>query len=228
MGFVRAILCLIPVVALLSHTAAAQTTPARPRAQFVTVDIEPSRTMPLHFKEYPVRQLVGREVGADPDRVHDYRSADGSTTVDVQNFSRNTRAIGVSVYPFGNRSNTSLMLRVARETLPIIRLSITKPGSLERYSLSDGRATDFGVGVISSDRPTGWAMGVHSFAAGGVGRISGERGSGDRLFAEAGGGISFGAIGFQVGIKIAYNRLKDPRPHSFYTVPMSLRGTISF
>ena len=45
---------------------------------------------------------------------------------------------------------------------------------------------------------------------------------------EVSGGISFGPIGFQVGVKIAQNRLKEPRSHSFYTVPMSLRGTVSF
>ena len=227
MGIVRTVF-LISATWLAPHIAFAQIATARPRPQFVTIDIERSHTMPLHFKEYPLRQLVGREVGVDPDRIHDYRTTEGSTTVDVQDFRRNTHAIGVSVYPFGNRSNTSLMLRVARETLPIIRFAINNPGSVERYSLSDGRATDFGVGIISSDRPAGWGMGAHSFAVGGVGRISGERGRGDRLFAEAGGGISFGPIGFQVGVKIAQNRLKEPRSHSFYTVPMSLRGTVSF
>jgi len=225
---VRIIFHLISAVVLLPHTASAQTTQAGPRPQFVTIDIGPSRTMPLHFKEYPLQQLVGRELAVEPNRVHDYTTSEGSATVDVRQFRRSTHGFGVSVYPFGNRSNTSLMLRVARETLPIIRFAINKPGSVERYSLSDGHTTDVGVGVNSSDRPAGWGMGTHSFAVGGVGRIRGERGTGGRLFAEVGGGISFGPIGFQVAVKIAHNRLKDPRPHSFYTVPMSLRGTLTF
>ena len=184
--------------------------------------------MPLHFKEFPLQQLAGRELGVDRETGHDYRTGDNSISVDVQKFTRATRAIGISVYPFGNRNDSTLMLRVSVETLPIMRFTTNRPGSIEEYSLSDGRATDFGIGVISSDRPAGWGLGAHSFIVGGVGRLRGERGNGARLFGEAGGGINVGPIGFEVGIKIAYNRLTDPRAHGFYTVPMSLRGTVSF
>jgi hypothetical protein len=226
----RLVFGLISAAVLLApHAALGQPTPAKlPRRQFVTVSIERSRTMPLHFKEFPLQQLAGRELGVDRETGHDYRSADNATSVDVQKFARATRAIGISVYPFGNRNDSTLLLKVSVETLPIIRFTINGTGSIEQYSLSDGRATDLGIGVISSDRPAGWGLGAHSFIVGGVGRVRGERGSGARLFGEAGGGINVGPIGFEVGIKIAYNRLTDPRAHSFYTIPMSLRGTVSF
>ena len=213
---------------LVAQTATGQVTQVRPRRQFITIDIERGRTMPLHFKENPLQQLAGRELGVDADRAHDYRSSDGTTTVDVQDFRRSIHGVGLSVYPFGTSSSSSLMLRAAYETLPVIRLRINGPAGTTAYSLADGRAYDFGLGVISSDTPAGWSMGAHSFAGGGAGLIRSERGDGQRLFAEAGGGVTFGPIGVQVGLKIAYNRLTDPRPHHFYTVPLTLRGTVSF
>lgn len=226
---VRIVFGLISAVLLAPHAALGQAPPAKlPRRQFVTVSVERSRTLPLHFKEFPLQQLAGRELGVDRETGHDYRSGDNSTSVDVQDFVRATRAIGISVYPFGNRNDSTLMLRVSFETLPVIRFTINTPDSTERYSLSDGRATDFGIGVISSDRPAGWGLGAHSFIVGGVGRLRGERDNGVRLFGEAGGGINVGPLGFEIGVKIAYNRLTDPRAHGFYTVPMSLRGTVSF
>ena len=48
---------------------------AAPRKQFVTVTIDGMNTLPLHFKEYPLEELVGKELAAvhtEPDV--DYRS----------------------------------------------------------------------------------------------------------------------------------------------------------
>ncbi|MBI4476061.1 MAG: hypothetical protein HY654_02745, partial [Acidobacteria bacterium] len=96
------------------------------------------------------------------------------------------------------------------------------------YNLRDARAYDLGIGFLMSDRPAGWGLGTHSFALAGVGRIRGERGEGDRLFGEAGGGINVGPIGLQFSVKFAYNKLENPRAHALFTVPMALRATLSF
>ena len=184
--------------------------------------------MPLHFKESPLQQLANGQLGEIHDGTGDYRTNDGLTTVDVLDLRRNTRGAGIALYPFGSSSGATLMVRGSYETLPVIRFEIKSPNGVEPYMLRDGRAYDVGIGIIDDDRPAGWSLGAHSFVIGGIGRLHGERGDGIRLFGEGGGGISFGAIGVQFGVKIAYNRLTNPRPHSFYTVPMSLRATVSF
>ncbi|MBI1873601.1 MAG: hypothetical protein HYZ58_11895 [Acidobacteria bacterium] len=202
---------------------------SQPHRQFVTISIDRPHTFPLHFKDHPLEDLTARALnevqgGGDVD----YRSDDGRTTVDVLEFGRRGRGGGIMVYPFGSRNGLALAVRASYETLPVIRLAIMDGGATTSYNLRDGRAYDLGAGFIVSDRPPAWGLGTHSFALAGVGRVRGERGDGDRVFGEAGGGVSVGPVGVQFSVKVAYNKLSDPRAHAFFTVPLTLRGTLSF
>jgi hypothetical protein len=201
-----------------------------PRRQWFTLFVDLQQQQPLHFKEYPLEQLVGQDLSElnEPGNPYNYRARDGFTSVDVVEYRKRTTGIGLTVYPFGARNGPALAIRVAREQLPILRFNIARSGVFERYQLTDGLATDFGLGVIVNDRPRGWSLGAHSFVIGGLGRLKGERGDGTRYFAEGGGGINFGPVGLDIGVKFAYNRLEDPRPHNFFTVPISIRGTVTF
>jgi hypothetical protein len=201
---------------------------AAPRKQWVTFTLDWAYTQPLHFKERPLEQLAGVDLGESRQAGVEYRSADGLTTVDLFELKRPVHGWSVAAYPLGAGNGASLMVRYAYEELPVIRFEIRNPGGSELYLLRDGSAKDFSVGVIVSDRQRGWGLGAHSFFLGGFGKLNGERGSGNRFLGEAGAGINVGPLGFQLGVKIAYNKLSDPRAHNFYTVPISLRGTISF
>lgn len=201
-----------------------------PRRQFVTVWIEMQEIQPLHFKQRPLEQLVGASLNEvqDPFDPVDYRTEDGATQVDVLEFKKRTRGAGITVYPFGAGRGATLALRVSRENLPILRFDISGPGRFERYTLTDGRTTDVGIGVFVNDRPRGWGLGAHSSIIAGYGKLKGERGPGTRYFAEGGGGVSIGPFGVDLAVKFAYNKLDDPRPHAFYTVPICVRGTLTF
>jgi hypothetical protein len=87
---------------------------------------------------------------------------------------------------------------------------------------------DVGVGFFVSDRPAGWSLGTHAFVLGGVGRLTGSRGDGKRYFGEGGGGLSLGPLGVQLAVKFGLNRFEDPVRHEFISVPLTLRGTLSF
>lgn len=216
-------------LAILLPGSIASAQDPRPHQQFVTLSIDRPYTLPFSFKKHPLEELTMRaleEVNGVPNV--DYRTPDGQTAIDVLEFGRQGRGAGLMVYPFGSRNGATLAIRGSYETLPIIRVAIHEPGSTSVYNLRDGRAYDLGVGFLLSDRPPGWGLGTHSFALAGVGRIRGERGDGDRLFGEAGGGVNVGPVGVQFSVKLAYNRLNDPRAHSFFTVPLTLRGTLSF
>ena len=49
-----------------------------------------------------------------------------------------------------------------------------------------------------------------------------------RYFAEGGGGIQTGPIGFEISAKFGWNRLSEPVEHRFLTVPVNMRATVSF
>lgn len=201
----------------------------QPHRQFVTISIDRPHTFPFHFKDHPLEDLTMRALDQVRDVAGvDYSSDDGRTTVDVLEFGRRGRGAGIMVYPLGSANGVTLAVRASYETLPVIRLAITDAGSDVFYNLRDGRAYDLGAGFILSDRPPGWGLGTHSFALAGVGRVRGERGEGDRVFGEAGGGVNVGPVGVQFSVKVAYNKLTDPRAHAFFTVPLTLRGTLSF
>ena len=219
----------VAVLAFVAPGAAAQTyTPEKPRRQFVSVSYGWSTTEPLHFAEHPLGDLLGSDVAAAQRERYDYITRDGATLVDVLEFKRRGHAMGITVYPFGMGVGTALALRGSIEQLPTIRVAFEGPGTLDQYALTSARAYDGGVGLFVSDRSRGWGLGSHAFVAGGLGRIQSDLGGGNRYFAEAGGGLGSGPLGVQLSVKFAWNRLAEPVDHSFLTVPVTLRGTLSF
>lgn len=217
------------VVLLLPSATVAQTyTVPQPRRQFLTVSYSWLYTHPLHFAEHPLEDLAGQPVSAAQMQEHDYETSDGSTRINVDEFRRRRIGLGVTLYPFGLRSGPTLALRGSLEQLPVIRLAIDGPGALDRYDLTNGRAFDAGIGLFVADRSAGWGLGSHAFVVGGIGRIRSDISGGSRYFAEAGGGVNSGPIGVELAVKFAWNRLSDPVEHRFLTVPVIIRGSVSF
>jgi hypothetical protein len=196
--------------------------------QWISVSYDSLRTLPLHFKDHPVADLVGRPMAEAQREAHDYRSRDELTTVDVLEFRRRGSGAGITVYPFGLTTGAALGVRASVESLPTVRLAITGPADVPAYTLQNARAVDLSVGVFVSDRAPGWGLGSHAFVAGGLGRLNSELGGGSRYFGEGGGGLNVGPIGMQLAVKVAWNRLDEPVSHAFFTVPVTLRGTVSF
>ena len=214
---------------LLPSFAPAQTyTPPQPRRQFVTVSYDWLYTHPLHFADHPLGDLVGSPVATAQLQVHDYETRDGATRIDVEEFRRRGNGFGITLYPFGLRSGATLGLRGSVEKLPTIALTIDGPGSLDSYALRNARAFDASAGLFVADRSAGWGLGSHAFIAGGIGTIRSDLSDGSRYFAEAGGGISSGPLGVELSVKFAWNRLPEPVQHRFLTVPVAIRGTVSF
>jgi hypothetical protein len=221
-------LALAAAVALALPAAVHAQSGPRPRRQFIAVSFDNFHTQPLHFDNWPIEQLVGRDVAEAQRQSYEYRSRDERTTIDVVEFKRRGRGFGVTVYPFGMATGAALAVRVSREELPVVRLNISGPSHVSRYALTDARAYDASVGLYVSDRAPGWGLGSHAFVAGGAGLVRAGLGDGQRLFAEAGGGLTVGPIGVQLAIKVAVNRLADPVEHRFLTVPVGLRASVSF
>jgi hypothetical protein len=207
--------------------AEAQSGP-QPRRQFVSVSLDSFYTQPLHFGSWPVEQLVGRDVAEAQRESYDYRSRDDRTTIDVVEYRRRGRGLGLTVYPFGMSTGATLALRVSREDLPVIRMNISGPAAVSGYALTDGRAYDGSVGVYVSDRAHGWGLGSHAFIGVGAGLLRSGLSEGQRLFVEGGGGLNVGPFGVQLGIKLAFNRLDEPVEHRFITIPVALRATVGF
>jgi hypothetical protein len=158
----------------------------------------------------------------------DYETRDGATRVDVLEFKRRSNGAGITVYPLGLGAGAALGIRGSFEDLPVIRLAFDGPDALDSYILTNARAYDVGAGLFVADRSAGWGLGSHAFVAGGIGRIRSDLGDGRRYFAEGGGGLSSGPLGVQLSVKFAWNRLSEPVEHRFPTVPIALRGTVSF
>jgi hypothetical protein len=231
---VRFLVIGVSAVGLLPSTARAEPQPtAEPkpkiRRQWVTVSLDWLRTQPLHFGSHPVEDLVGREVGEAQRQTIDYESRDGLTTVDVIEFRRGGSGFGLTVYPFGMTDRATLGVRVSAEDIPRIELRIDGPALVSSYLLEDARSLDLSFGVYVADRAPGWGLGTHAFLAGGFGRIRSDAfGRGPRYFAEGGGGVGAGPIGVEIAIKIVWNRLDEPVPHTFLTLPIVVRGLVSF
>jgi hypothetical protein len=203
----------IAVVALAPATAAAQ---GSVRRQWISVSYDWLSTQPMHFKEHPVEDLVGRPVEDAQRQPYDYISEDGRTTVDTIEFRRRGHGAGLTVYPLGLATGATLAIRVSYETLPRIEVAIAGPARVPGYVLEDASAVDLSIGLFVAD-------------AGGFGRVRTDAfGRGERYFGEGGGGINVGPIGVQLAVKIARNSLDEPIEHSFTTVPITLRGTVSF
>jgi hypothetical protein len=228
---VRARTCFLAGWLILAATAASAQTygvQARARKHFVTVSYDWQFVEPLHFADHPLGDLLGREVASAQREQFEYRTRDEAILVDVLEFARRTHAAGVTVYPFGMSSGATLAVRGSVERLPDIRLRFVGPAPFAAYDLTGARALDGAVGVYMADRSPGWGLGSHAFVAAGLGRITSDLGGGSRYFAEGGGGLSVGPIGAELAVKFAWNRLDEPVEHTFLTVPISLRGTVTF
>ncbi len=200
------------------------------RKQWFAVSAAWLNSMPLHLKEAPLEQLVGRELGTSQRTSWEYESRGdgGLTQVDVLEYRKRQRGLGLAVYPFGSSTGASLMIKGSYETLPVFRATFSGPSNVSDYELNDGKAWDAGIGVIVADRSPGWGLGSHAYVVGGAGRIDTNLGGGSRIFGEGGGGLSIGPVGVELGVKFAYNKLKQPVEHGFYTVPVTLRATFGF
>ena len=213
----------------LATSASAQTYAAtKPHRHFVTISYDFLYTQPLHFADHPLSDLVGKDVGSTQGDTYEYRTRDGTTSIDVIEFSRRTRGAGITVYPIGMSTGPTLMLRGSYEQLPRIRLAFDGPSPVARYAFTDGHAFDAAIGVTVADRSPGWGLGSHAFVVGGLGRITSELGDGRRYFAEGGGGLGVGPFGVELGVKFAWNTLAEPVDHQFLTIPITLRGTVTF
>ena len=212
-----------------SAPAAAQTyAEQKPRRQFVTISVDWLNTEPLHFSSHPLEDLVGREVASAQGDAHDYHTRDEQILIDVVEFRKRNRAMSVALYPFGLSSGATLGIRGSIEQLPTIRVAFTGPDAPGDYAFVDARAYDIGAGIYLADRSAGWGLGSQAFVVGGVGTIKADGREGSRLFAEGGGGLSVGPFGVQLAVKFAWNKLTEPVEHRFLTVPVTLRGTVSF
>ncbi len=223
------VLIVVLCAALLPSLAAAQPyADAKPRRQFVSISVDWLHTKPLHFLEHPLEDLVGTQVAASQFQDYDYETRDGQTRIDVLEFSRRGRGAGITIYPFGISVGAALGVRGSIESLPDIRVDFDGPGTLDNYRFIDGRAYDVGVGLFVADRSAGWGLGSRAFVVAGGGRIRSSLGDGTRVFAEGGGGLSSGPFGVELSVKFALNRINEPVAHRFYTIPVALRGTVSF
>jgi hypothetical protein len=217
------------IVTLSATSAFAQVyQPKKPRRQFITVATEWLNTQPLHFGEHPLQDLVGREVATAQFQDYDYHTRDGQILIDVLEFTRKGRGASVTVYPFGLRVGPALALRASAENLPDIRIAFAGPGAPANYALAGAHAYDFGAALYVADHSPGWGLGSHAFVGGGMGRIRSDLSDGDRVFAEGGGGLTSGPIGVDLAVKFGWNRLTSPVEHRFFTVPITLRGTLTF
>lgn len=194
----------------------------------MTISLDWLNTEPLHFASHPLEDLVGREVAAAQREAYDYRTRDEQILIDVVEFRRRNRAASVAVYPFGLSSGTTLGVRGSIEEVPTIRINFEGPDAPANYALTGARAYDVGAGLYVADRSAGWGLGSQAFVLGGIGRLRSDQGEGTRLFAEGGGGLSVGPFGVQLAVKFAWNRMTEPVAHRFLTIPITLRGTLSF
>jgi hypothetical protein len=213
----------------MAAAASAQTyTSKKARPHFITISTDWVYTQPLHFASHPLEDLVGKQVATAQFEAFEYQTRDGSTRIDVIEFSRRQRGIAVSLYPLGMSSGATLMLRGSYEAIPRIEIAFDGPSPIRHYALANGHAFDGAIGIMVADRSAGWGLGSHAFVVGGIGRISSDLGDGRRTFAEGGGGLDVGPFGVELAVKFAWNKLSAPVDHRFLTVPITLRGTLTF
>jgi len=91
------------------------------RKHFVTITYDWQYMHPLSFNHHPLEDLLGQPVREVHLETFDYRTEDGSTTVDVQEFSHRNNAIGATIYPFGSSEGTTLAIRARRELIELAR-----------------------------------------------------------------------------------------------------------
>ena len=200
----------------------------KPRRQFITIGYDWMMTQPLHFADHPLEDLVGRPVAATQNETYEYRTRDEQIQIDVIQFRKRNQGVSGTIYPLGLTTGTTFGLRGSIEELPVIQVNFAGPGAPPPYSLTGARAYDAGVGLFIVDRSAGWGLGGQAFIIGGVGKIKADEQDGSRIFAEGGGGLLVGPFGVQLAVKFAWNKLDQPVAHRFLTVPITVRGTVSF
>jgi hypothetical protein len=224
----RILIASLALIACASSAAAQEYPAKKPRRQFITIGMEWLHTQPLHFLEHPLQDLVGRDVATAQFQDYDYHTRDEQILIDVVEFGRKGRGTSLTVYPLGLRVGPALALRASVEDMPGIQIAFAGNGAPPAYSLSGARAYDFGAALYVADHAPGWGLGSHAFVGGGMGRIRSDQGDGQRMFAEAGGGLTSGPVGVDLSVKFGWNRLTTPVEHRFLTVPITLRGTLTF
>jgi len=207
---------------------AGQYQPATARRHFVSVYLDRQWVQANWFEKHPLEELLGQEVNEVHLESFQYRTHDNLTLVTVREFGHGATGIGATIYPFGSASGATLAIKGSLESLPTIRLSFSGPAPFATYELTSGRALDVGVGVDMSDRSPGWGLGSHAFVIGGVGRAITDQMNGSRYFAEGGGGVMFGPLGFDVAFKYTVTRFSTPATHTLHLIPVTLRATVSF
>jgi hypothetical protein len=223
------ILAAVFVCLAVAVAANAQPSPARKaRRHFVTLSYDVLYTQPLHFDDHPLEDLVGRDVASTQFEQFEYRTRDEAIAIDVVEFSRRSQGAGITVFPLGMNVGAALGVRGSVEQLPVVRVEFEGAGAPPAYVFTGGRAYDLALAVYLADRSPGWGLGSHAFLAGGIGRVRGDQRDGNRYFAEGGGGLSAGPIGVELSVKFAWNRFTEPVEHQFMTVPIALRGTVTF
>lgn len=225
---IRSTLAALVLLAVAVPSAAQNYSEQKPRRQFVTVSLDWMNTEALHFASYPLEDLVGRDVAAAQGEAYEYRTRDEAIRIDVIEFRKRNRGMSASIYPFGLSSGFTLGLRGSIEQVPTIRVNFEGVGAPPNYALTGARSYDVGLGIFISDRSPGWGLGSQAFIVGGVGRIKADGREGTRTFAEGGGGLSVGPLGVQLAVKFAWNAFTEPVAHRFLTIPLTLRGTLSF
>lgn len=227
---VRRRICFLAAVLLASASPAVAQGYTAPSARrsFVTVSYDWHYTQPLHFADHPLGDLLGTDVASAQNGAFEYRTRDDATQIDVVQFSRRQQGLTLTLYPFGMNSGPALALRGSIEPLPDIQLAFVGPAPFASYALTNARSFDGAAGLDMADRAPGWGLGSHAFVLGGIGKITTDAGGGRRYFAEAGGGLSSGPFGVDLSVKFAWNRLSEPIEHRFFTVPITLRGTLTF
>jgi hypothetical protein len=227
--WLRAALTILTFLALTVPAVAQDYAVQKPRRQFVTLSLDWLNTEPLHFASHPLEDLVGREVASAQLEAYDYRTRDEAILITVREFRKRNRAMSLAVYPLGLSAGATLGIRGSIEEMPTIHIDFEGDGAPANYALTGARAYEVGVGVYVADRSPGWGLGSQAFVLGGGGRIKADGGrDGTRVFAEGGGGLTVGPLGVQLAVKFAWNRLTEPVEHRFLTVPITLRGTLSF
>jgi hypothetical protein len=227
---VRSGICFLLILLFVyASPARAQNSSQTARRHFVTVSYDWHYTQPLHFAEHPLEDLLGTEVTSTQfDNIYEYRTRNEATLIDVVEFSHRQYGLSVTVYPLGMNTGTTLAVRGSIEPLPDIHLAFVGPAPFAAYALTNARALDVSAGFFVADRSAGWGLGSHAYVLGGIGRITSDLGDGGRYVAEGGGGLSVGPFGADLSVKFAWNHLDNPVEHRFLTVPITLRGTLTF
>jgi hypothetical protein len=198
------------------------------RRHFISIDYDWLYVQPYKFNTHPLGDLLGQPVSEVHLQSFQYETRDGLTRVTVNDFEHRRHGFGATVYPFGSSEGATLAIRGSVERLPTIRASFDGPAPVPAYALTNGRATDVAVGIDVADRSPGWGLGSHAFVLGGIGRAHTDQMDGTRYFAEGGGGIAAGPVGVDIAFKFVVNRFDAPVAHQIYTLPISVRGTLTF